>query len=239
MVKKKKTTPRLRMRPCRIERGVNAYAEGSALIEMGRTRLICTASIEDRVPDFRRGTGLGWVTAEYGMLPRSTPTRILRERGRPSPDGRMIEISRLIGRSLRMTIDMAKLGERTILIDCDVIQADGGTRCAAITGGMVALAEATNWLLRQNVLTENPLQQFVAAISVGIVDGKPVLDLDYDQDSRADVDLNVVITEDGRFVEIQGTAEHTPFDTEQLALLQELARRGIRRLFALQKAALR
>src|SRR6187549_3578661 len=195
------------LRPTRMTPGFLAHAEGSVLIEVGRTRVICTASVEDRVPPFLRGTGKGWVTAEYGMLPRATSTRTTREATAGKVGGRTQEIQRLIGRSLRSVVTMTELGERTIWIDCDVIQADGGTRTAAITGGFVALVLALERLREQAVIARVPVTDYVAATSVGIVDGTPLLDLAYDEDSRADVDMNVVKTSDGRFIELQGTAE--------------------------------
>ena len=227
------------LRPIRITRNYTCHAEGSVLFEQGRTRVLCTASVENTVPPFLRGSGRGWVTAEYGMLPRSTTTRKRREIKSGSPDSRGVEISRLIGRSLRAAVDLSALGERTITVDCDVLQADGGTRCAAITGGMVALADAIGWLKRTANLAPDPLQAWVAAVSVGLVDGRPVLDLDYALDSQADVDMNVVMTSGGRFVELQGTAEKRPFSEPELARLTRLARTGIRRLLALQQQAAR
>jgi ribonuclease PH len=211
------------------------HAEGSVLIEAGRTRVICAASVEDRVPPFLRNTGKGWVTAEYGMLPRATSTRTTREASSGKVGGRTQEIQRLIGRSLRAVTNLPVLGERTIWIDCDVIQADGGTRTASITGAFVALALALEKLRERDVIRTIPLYDYVAAISVGIVDGEPLLDLAYDDDSRADVDMNVVKTGDGRFIEVQGTAEAVPFDREALDTLLTLADRGITQLIDKQR----
>jgi len=226
------------LRPVTIERHFTKHAEGSILIKQGDTWVLCTASVEDKVPPFLRNSGRGWVTAEYGMLPRSTSTRLERESKRGRPDARATEISRLIGRALRAAMDMQTLGERTITIDCDVLQADGGTRCASITGGMVALADAVAGLLKQGTLAADPIRHFIAAVSVGICEGVPTLDLDYAHDSTAEVDLNVVMTDDGRYVELQGTAEHVPFTDDSLDALRVLARKGIRRLIRAQKAAL-
>jgi len=212
-----------------------AHAEGSVLIEVGRTRVICTASIEDRVPPFLRGTGKGWVTAEYGMLPRATSTRTTREASTGKVGGRTQEIQRLIGRSLRSITPLTEIGERTIWIDCDVIQADGGTRTASITGGFVALVLAFERLREQGALAKIPITTYVAATSVGIVTGTPLLDLAYDEDSRADVDMNVVKTGTGLFIELQGTAEALPFGREALNRLLDLADSGTRQLFALQR----
>jgi ribonuclease PH len=212
------------------------HAEGSVLIQAGNTRVICTASVEDRVPPFLRNTGKGWVTAEYGMLPRATTTRMQREASAGKVGGRTQEIQRLIGRSLRSVTNLASLGERTIWIDCDVIQADGGTRTASITGAFVALALALEKLREQNVLKAIPLSDYVAAISVGIVDAEPLLDLAYDDDSRAEVDMNIVKTGDGRFIEVQGTAETMPFGREALLALLDLADFGIKQLVAKQRA---
>ncbi len=226
------------LRPVRITTGFTKYAEGSVLIEMGATRIICTASVEDRVPNFKKGKGEGWVTAEYSMLPRATETRTQRELGRGGPSGRTHEIQRLIGRSIRSVIDFAVLGERTVTIDCDVIQADGGTRTAAITGGFVALALALNKQVEAGKITGSPLRDYVAAVSVGIVDQRALLDLAYIEDSRAEVDMNVVRTGDGRFVEIQGTAEHEPFSRAQMDELVVIAEHGIEQLIAQQRAAI-
>jgi ribonuclease PH len=212
------------------------HAEGSVLIEAGRTRVICAASIEDRVPPFLRNSGKGWVTAEYGMLPRSTTTRTQRESTAGKVGGRTQEIQRLIGRSLRSVTKLSALGERTIWIDCDVIQADGGTRTASITGAFVALALALETLRKRDVVADIPLLDYVAATSVGIVDGEPLLDLAYDDDSRADVDMNIVKTGNGRFVEVQGTAEALPFGRDALITLLDLADLGIRQLVEKQRA---
>jgi len=211
------------------------HPEGSVLLEFGDTKVICTASVEEKVPAFLKGQGKGWVTAEYGMLPRSTNTRMGRERSGPS--GRSQEIQRLVGRSLRSVVDMAKLGERTVWMDCDVIQADGGTRTAAITGAWVALADALDRLVQAGTLPGLPLRENVAAISVGIVGGRPLLDLDYAEDSTAEVDMNVVMTGTGAFVEVQGTAEQTPFSKDRLTELLALAERGIDALVGLQRRA--
>lgn len=227
------------LRPVTIERNFTKHAEGSVLIKAGDTWVLCTASVEERVPSFLRGSGKGWVTAEYSMLPRSTGTRMDREIKRGRPNARSTEISRLVGRALRAAVDMEKLGEVSITIDCDVIQADGGTRCASITGGMVALVDALNWLKDQGKIEKLPLKQLIAAVSVGICDGKPVLDLDYIHDSTADVDLNVIMTDNNRYVEIQGTAEHEAFTEEQLDQLKTLAKKGIKKLIKAQKDALK
>jgi ribonuclease PH len=226
------------MRPVRIEPGFLVTAEGSALIEVGNTRVLCTASIEDSVPQFLRGSGKGWVTAEYGMLPRSTLTRTAREVTRGRPTGRTHEIQRLIGRSLRAACDLAALGERTVIVDCDVLQADGGTRTAAITGGYVALAIAVRQLVQYRALKISPLRDAVAAISVGINDGQALLDLCYEEDSGAEVDMNVVMTGSGRFVEVQATAEQTPFEDAALSSMLALARTGIKELIQAQKRAI-
>ena len=226
------------LRAVRITPNFMPYAEGSALIEMGETRVICTATLEERVPPFRRNTGLGWLTAEYAMLPRATTQRTSRETGRGGPSGRTHEIQRLIGRSLRAVADLALLGERTITLDCDVLQADGGTRTASITGAYVAFALACARLLRAGKITRSPVLGEVAAVSVGIVEGTPLLDLKYDEDSRAAVDMNVVCTGDGRFIELQGTAEGEPFSRAEMDALLSLADRGLASLFAAQRAAL-
>ncbi len=226
------------LRPVTIEPGFLKYPEGSVLISVGNTRLICAASIEDRVPAWMKGRGLGWVTAEYAMLPRATQERTQREASKGRLGGRTQEIQRIIGRALRAVTDMAKLGERTIWLDCDVIQADGGTRTAAVTGAWVALALALRTRFDPSERAHWPLATMVAAISVGIVDGQPMLDLAYDEDSQALVDMNVFMTDAGRFVELQGTAEAAPFDRRELESLLSLAESGIRRLFALQTAAL-
>jgi ribonuclease PH len=223
------------LRPTRMTPGISMHAEGSVLIEVGRTRVICTASVEDRVPPFLRNTGKGWVTAEYGMLPRATSTRTQREASAGKVGGRTQEIQRLIGRSLRSVTRLAELGERTVWIDCDVIQADGGTRTASITGGFVALALALKRLRDGGQLKAIPLQDHVAATSVGVVDGTALLDLAYDEDSRAEVDMNIVKTGDGRFIEVQGTAEGPPFERRALDELMELGDAGVRRLVELQQ----
>src|SRR5262245_18638288 len=211
------------------------YAEGSVLIEMGNTRVVCAASLEDRVPPFLRNAGQGWLTAEYAMLPRATESRTSREIGRGGPSGRTHEIQRLIGRSLRSVVDMAALGERSVTIDCDVIQADGGTRTASITGGFVALALALNRLVEVGKITRSPLRDYIAAVSVGVVGDRVLLDLDYSEDSAAEFDRNVVRTGDGRFVEIQGTAEIEPFDREMMDRMIETASIGVDHLIAIQR----
>jgi ribonuclease PH len=224
------------LRPTVITPHYLLHAEGSVLIEAGNTRVICTASVEDRVPPFLRNTGKGWVTAEYGMLPRATTTRTTREASSGKVGGRTMEIQRLIGRSMRAVVRLEDLGERTIWIDCDVIQADGGTRTAAITGAFVAMALAIGKLREQNTLRSLPIRDYVAATSVGIVAGMPLLDLAYEEDSKADVDMNIVKTGDGRYVEVQGTAEAEPFDRGALDGLLSLADQGIDQLFAAQRA---
>ena len=224
------------LRPVTITRQFIPHAEGSVLITLGATRVVCTATVEERLPPWLRGGGQGWITAEYGMLPRATPERTSRETGRPA--GRTQEIQRLIGRSLRAAVDLQKLGERSILIDCDVIQADGGTRTAAITGAFVALVDALHLLRRTGALGWWPLREFIAATSVGIVDDELVLDLDYKEDVRARVDMNLVMTESGRLVEIQGTAEGLPFTRQEMLTLLALAEKGIKTLIAEQKTAL-
>jgi ribonuclease PH len=226
------------LRPVRFQRRYTRHAEGSVLVEMGHTQVLCTASVEEKVPPFLKGKGQGWVTAEYGMLPRATNTRSSREAATGKQSGRTQEIQRLIGRSLRAVTDLGKLGERQITIDCDVLQADGGTRCASITGAMVALADALAWLRGRELLAEDPLRDFVAAVSVGIVGGEPVLDLDYAEDSGCDTDMNVVMTGAGHFVEIQGTAEKAPFTREQMSRLLDLSSKGIAELISLQRKAL-
>ncbi len=223
------------LRPTTITPHFSIHAEGSVLIEVGFTRVICTASIEDKVPPFLRGAGKGWVTAEYGMLPRATSTRSGREAAAGKVSGRTMEIQRLIGRSLRSVIKLEQLGERTIWLDCDVIQADGGTRCASITGAFVALVLALGKLKGKDQLRTIPVADYVAATSVGIVSGMPMLDLAYEEDSKADVDMNIVKTSDGRFIEIQGTAEAEPFSTEALTGLLALADKGINDLVAKQR----
>jgi ribonuclease PH len=226
------------LRVVKITPGYLPYAEGSVLIEMGETRVICSASIEERVPPFLRNSGQGWLTAEYAMLPRSTQARTQRETGRGGPSGRTHEIQRLIGRSLRAVADMKVLGERTITLDCDVLQADGGTRTAAITGAYVAVALASKRLLKTGRIARNLVTNQVAAISVGIVDNTPLLDLKYDEDSRAEVDMNVICTGDGRFIEVQGTAEREPFTREQMDQLLGLATQGIDNLIRIQREAI-
>jgi ribonuclease PH len=225
------------MRTARITPNISPYAEGSALIEIGGTKVICTASVEDRVPQFLRGKGTGWVTAEYAMLPRATNIRTQRELQRPS--GRTQEIQRLIGRSLRAVVDLKLLGERQIYVDCDVIQADGGTRCASITGGYVALALACRKLLSNGIIKSSPILTEVAAVSVGIIEGTPLLDLAYAEDSEAEVDMNIVCTGSGKFIEIQGTAEREPFSREQMDQMLTLAENGIKQLFTIQREALK
>ncbi len=224
------------IRNTKITPNISPYAEGSALIEVGGTKVICTASVEDRVPLFMRNKGLGWVTAEYAMLPRATNTRTQRETQRPS--GRTQEIQRLIGRSLRAVVDTKLLGERQIYLDCDVIQADGGTRCASITGAYVALALACRKLVKQGTIARNPIISEVAAVSVGIIEGTPILDLAYAEDSNADVDMNVVCTGLGKFIELQGTAEKEPFSREQMDQMLMLADIGVNKLFEIQRNAL-
>ncbi|WP_024891357.1 ribonuclease PH [Luteimonas huabeiensis] len=226
------------LREVRIERGHTRHAEGSVLIAFGQTRVLCTASVENRVPAFLRGKGEGWVTAEYGMLPRATHTRSDREAARGKQGGRTLEIQRLIGRSLRACVDRAALGERTITLDCDVLQADGGTRTAAITGAYVALADATRWLLARREIKRDPLFGAVAAVSVGLWRGVPVLDLDYAEDSACDTDMNIVMNDGGGFIELQGTAEGHAFRRDELDALLGLAERGIGELLAAQRAAL-
>ena len=225
------------MRQVNIQRQFTRYAEGSVLISMGETQVLCTASVLEKVPPFLKGKGQGWVTAEYGMLPRSTHTRSDREAAKGKQSGRTQEIQRLIGRSLRAVMDMSLLGERTIQIDCDVLQADGGTRCASITGAWIAVADAVDGLLLQGLLTQNPLKDSVAAISVGMVDGRAVLDLDYPEDSGCDADMNVVMTGAGRYVEVQGTAEGHTFDRAELNALLQLAEKGISELARLQASS--
>ena len=222
------------LRPVRFTRGYTIHAEGSVLVEFGHTRVLCTASVEDKVPPHKRGSGEGWVTAEYGMLPRATHTRGDREAARGKQSGRTQEIQRLIGRSLRAVFDLKKLGERTIHLDCDVIQADGGTRTAAITGAFVAAQDAVNQLLASGKLTESPILDHVAAISVGMVQGTPLLDLEYTEDVSCDTDMNVVMTGAGNFVEVQGTAEGAAFSRKEMDALLALAEKGIRELVLLQ-----
>ena len=226
------------LRPVRITRHYTVHAEGSVLIEFGGTKVLCTASVEEKVPGHKKGSGEGWVTAEYGMLPRATHTRSDREAARGKQSGRTQEIQRLIGRSLRTVFDLKKLGERTIYIDCDVIQADGGTRTASITGAFVAAQDAVNTLLASGKLTESPILDHVAAISVGIVDATPLLDLEYTEDSACDTDMNVVMTGAGNYVEVQGTAEGAAFSRKEMDALLVLAEKGIRELVVMQTTAL-
>ncbi len=226
------------LRTIKITRNYIRYAEGSVLIEFGDTRVICNASVEDKVPSFLKGKEQGWVTAEYGMLPRSTGERMQREAVRGRQTGRTLEIQRLIGRALRSAIDLKLLGERTFTVDCDVIQADGGTRTASITGGCVALVDAINRLLRSKALTQNPLRNLVASVSAGIYHGVPILDLDYAEDSNAETDMNFVMNDEGRFIEVQGTAEGKAFTLEEMQTMTELARSGITQLIADQRRAL-
>jgi ribonuclease PH len=224
------------IRNTKITPNISPYAEGSALIEIGNTKVICTATVEDKVPPFLRNKGTGWVTAEYAMLPRATQTRTSRENQRPS--GRTQEIQRLIGRSLRTIVDMKTLGERQIFIDCDVILADGGTRCASITGAYVAMALAVKKLMNKNVLKKSPIISEVAAISVGMLDNTAILDLCYEEDSTAEVDMNVICTGSGKFIELQGTAEREPFNREQMNEMLDLAEKGINQLFTIQRYAI-
>ena len=226
------------LRTVRITRNFTRHAEGSVLIEMGDTRVLCTASVEENVPPFLRGKGQGWVTAEYGMLPRSTHTRSAREAAKGKQTGRTQEIQRLIGRSLRAVTDLKALGERQITLDCDVLQADGGTRCASITGAWIALFEACQKLVADGKLAANPVRDHVAALSVGIYKGEAVADLDYPEDSDCDTDMNVIMTGSGGIVEVQGTAEGEPFSREQMNVLMDLAQMGIRQLVAAQESAL-
>jgi ribonuclease PH len=224
------------LRPTTIEMDAVAYAEGSCLISTGNTRVLCSASVDEELPDWRAASGKGWVTAEYGMLPRATHTRGSRER--KGPKGRTQEIQRLIGRSLRSVTDLGALGPRTIILDCDVLQADGGTRTASITGAAVALAQACQRLVMEGEIPRNPLRELVAGVSVGILDGTPILDLDYPEDSRAQVDMNLVVTEGGKLVEVQGTAEGDPFARRELDELMDLGMEGIRSLIQAQRSAL-
>ena len=226
------------LRPVSLTRRFTCHAEGSVLVEMGRTRVLCTASVEESVPGFLRGKGQGWVTAEYGMLPRSTHTRSAREAAKGKQTGRTQEIQRLIGRALRAVVDLKALGERQITLDCDVLQADGGTRCAAITGAWVALFDACQKLVADGKLAANPVRDHVAAVSVGIFAGTPVLDLDYPEDSGCDTDMNVVMTGQGGIIEVQGTAEGEPFSRTQMNVLLDLADAGIRQLVSAQERAL-
>ncbi|MBI5196341.1 MAG: ribonuclease PH [Nitrospirae bacterium] len=226
------------LRSIKITRNFLNTAEGSVLVEAGNTKVICTASIEDRVPPFLKELERGWVTAEYSMLPRSTPTRITREATTGKVGGRTHEIQRLIGRTMRSVMDMDLLGKRTIWLDCDVIQADGGTRTTAITGAFIALSDAVTYAMKNNIIEKYPIKDFVAAVSVGIVDGEPLLDLSYAEDSTAEVDMNIVMTGSGKFIEVQGTAESMPFDKEQFQRLLELAESGINKIIAIQKSVL-
>ena len=226
------------LRQIRITRHYTKHAEGSVLIECGDTKVICTASVEEKIPPHKKGSGEGWVTAEYGMLPRSTNERMGREAAKGKQSGRTQEIQRLIGRSLRAVVDLQKLGERTILIDCDVIQADGGTRTASITGAFIALYDAVRDLLGKGLIKESPLKDFIAAVSVGIYQGTPVLDLDYDEDSACDTDMNVVMLGNGRFVEVQGTAEGNAFTPAEMDAMMAIAQSGIAELIAIQRKAL-
>jgi ribonuclease PH len=226
------------LRPVTLQRRYTQHAEGSVLVSFGHTRVLCTASVEEKVPPHKRGSGQGWVTAEYGMLPRSTHTRNDREAARGKQSGRTQEIQRLIGRSLRTVFDLKALGERSILLDCDVLQADGGTRTAAITGAFVAAHDAVSWLIKEGKLQSSPIKDFVAAVSVGVVQGMPLLDLEYTEDSACDTDMNVVMTGQGGFVEVQGTAEGVPFSRAEMDRLLALADKGIRELNAIQRKAL-
>ncbi len=226
------------LRPVTVTRNFTKHAEGSVLIEFGDTHVLCTASVVEGVPRFLKGKKQGWITAEYGMLPRATHTRNNREASRGKQSGRTQEIQRLIGRSLRAAVDLKQLGENTITIDCDVLQADGGTRTASISGGCIALVDAINHMLRKNMIKINPLKHMVAAVSVGVFKGEAVLDLDYDEDSNADTDLNLVMTEAGGFIELQGTAEKGSFDPEQLEAMLDHGRNGIDEIFELQRKAL-
>ncbi len=226
------------LREIKITKNYIKYAEGSCLIEFGNTKVICTASLEEGVPPFLKGKGEGWITSEYGMLPRSCKTRVPREASRGKISGRTHEIQRLVGRSLRSVTDLTKLGERTLWIDCDVIQADGGTRTASITGSFVALVEALEKMRKENVIKTIPVDDYVAAVSVGIVNGKPALDLDYEEDSNAQVDMNLVMTSKGKIIEIQGTAEGEPFSEAELGKLLQIAKSGIKNIIAIQKSSL-
>jgi len=226
------------LRAITLTRGFTRHAEGSVLVEFGDTRVLCNASIDNKTPRFLKGTGNGWVTAEYGMLPRSTGTRMAREASRGKQGGRTLEIQRLIGRSLRAAVDLSALGEHTITIDCDVIQADGGTRTASITGAYVALVDAVNHLMQKGRITKNPIHGHIASVSVGIYKGTPILDLDYPEDSNAETDMNVVMNEAGAFIEIQGTAEGHAFRREELNAMTELAEHGIKQLIEKQQAVL-
>ncbi len=226
------------LRPVAITRRYTKHAEGSVLVSFGDTKVLCTASVEEKVPPHKRGSGEGWVTAEYGMLPRATHTRSDREAAKGKQSGRTQEIQRLIGRSMRSVFDLSKLGERTIALDCDVLQADGGTRTAAITGAFVAAHDAVTWLMERGSIKATPIRDFVAAVSVGVVQGTPMLDLDYSEDSSCDTDMNVVMTQKGGFVEVQGTAEGEPFTRDEMTRMLALAAQGIQALVAAQHAAL-
>ncbi|HEC97695.1 MAG TPA: ribonuclease PH [Nitrospirae bacterium] len=226
------------LRPVKVTRHFIKHAEGSVLIEVGQTRVICTASIEERVPPFLRDQGRGWVTAEYAMIPRSTSTRTTREAATGKIGGRTHEIQRLIGRSLRAVVDLEGLGERTVWIDCDVIQADGGTRTASITGAYIALVNAMRYAVRNGIIERNPVKDYLAAVSVGVVDGEPMLDLCYEEDFKAEVDMNIVMTGSGKYVEVQGTAEGEPFERETLGRLLTLAETGIKEIIGIQEGAL-
>lgn len=226
------------LRDVKITRNFTKHAEGSVLVEVGDTKVICNASVENKVPPFLRGQGQGWVTAEYGMLPRSTGSRMIREAAKGKQGGRTVEISRLIGRSLRAAVDLEALGENSITIDCDVIQADGGTRCASITGACVALADAINSMIEAGTLKSSPLKYMIAAVSVGVYEGQAILDLDYPEDSNAETDLNVIMADNGGFVEIQGTAEGEPFQPEELTAMLDLAKKGLAEITEIQKQSL-
>ena len=227
------------LRKVNFVRNFTKYAEGSVLVEFGDTRVLCNASVENKVPNFIKGKGQGWLTAEYSMLPRATNTRSVREVNRGKASGRTMEIQRLIGRSLRAILDLEKLGENTIQVDCDVLQADGGTRTAAISGAFVALHDAVGYLIDRKIIVESPINKFVAAISVGVFKGQPIIDLDYREDSNCDTDMNLVMTESGEFIEIQGTAEGNPFTSNQLSEMIKLAEIGIRDLIGIQKDTLK
>jgi len=226
------------LRKVNITRNFMKFAEGSCLIELGDTKVICTATVDESVPQFLKGKGTGWVTSEYSMLPRSCQQRVQREAVRGAVGGRTHEIQRLIGRSMRAIIDLPALGERSVWIDCDVLQGDGGTRCASITGSFIALSDAISWMKKKGMISKAPVLDHVAAISVGLVKGEPVIDLTFQEDSNADVDMNIVMTGGGKFIEVQGTAEGEPFDGEQLNKLLELAKKGIGQLIDIQKKAL-
>ncbi|GGO66610.1 ribonuclease PH [Bowmanella pacifica] len=226
------------IRPITITRQFTCHAEGSVLIEFGNTKVICTASVEEGVPRFMKGQGKGWITAEYSMLPRSTHTRSDREAARGKQGGRTLEIQRLIARSLRAAVDLSMLGENTILLDCDVIQADGGTRTASITGACVALADALTWMRAKGLIKANPMKYMIAAVSVGVFKGTPIADLEYTEDAAAETDMNVVMTETGQLIEVQGTAEEAPFSFEEMQEMMELAKHGLREIFDVQRAAL-